>query len=208
MEVKTRPILFNGDMIRALSDRGKTQTRRVLKNFWVKEGFPHPYYYKNKSKQAEESVECFDTIAQFIEKHHPYGVVGDRLWVRETWAEYEGGYVYRADEGLDGIGFAPETLKWKPSILMPRVASRITLGIESVRVERLQEITEADAIAEGIKFEDCYSRRYFDYLADDYSFQSPIDSYQSLWDLINGATYPWDSNPWVFVVSFKRLISD
>jgi hypothetical protein len=176
MEIKTRPILFNGDMVRALLDQDKTQTRRLIKD-----------------QANSDTAKC------------PFGKAQDRLWVRETWAEYEGGYVYRTDEGLDGIGFAPKTLKWKPSILMPRVASRITLEIESIRVERLKEITEADAITEGIKFEDWQSRRYFDYLADDYSFQSPIDSYQSLWDLINGATYPWDSNPWVFVVGFRRL---
>jgi hypothetical protein len=176
IEVKERPILFSGDMVRALRSGRKTQTRRIVKD-----------------RVNSDTGRC------------PYGKVQEKLWVRETWADYLGEIVYRADEGLEGIGFAPESLKWKPSIFMPRSASRITLEITDIRVERLQDISEEDAIAEGIMYEDHYSRRYFDSLAEDYSYKSPIDSYQSLWDSINGDKHPWESNCWVWVISFRRM---
>lgn len=92
--------------------------------------------------------------------------------------------------------------KWRPSIHMPRWASRITLEITNVRVERLHEITEADAVAEGVlEWEDVYK----DYCADGGWFRSPVDSFRSLWDSINTKSgYGWDVNPLVLVVSFER----
>ncbi len=193
--MKERPILFSGDMVRAILDGRKTQTRRVIK--------PQPYSVSpvtNTPFWEEGSLNC------------PYQI-GDRLWVRETWALNPyllelPAYVYRADyEPLSDI-----LIKWKPSIHMPRSASRITLEITGVRVERLQDISEQDAIAEGIESaqlpnEETCKLRWKDYQAKfiKCGFFSSIDSFKSLWDSINVQKHPWESNPWVWVVEFKIL---
>lgn len=124
----------------------------------------------------------------------PYGVPGDRLWVRETWCAdgLDDGsaplYHFRADGDHD-----PEAT-WRPSIFMPRTACRIVLDVTGVRIERVQDISEADAKAEGPE------------LLPDPMQDTPRrwrDSYRTLWDSINGKRAPWDSNPWVWVVEFK-----
>lgn len=148
----------------------------------------------------------------------PYGQNGDRLWVRETFAEvgsigkpidwFE--YQYRADfrdgnwEGDGSMCFD----KWKPSIFMPRAASRITLEVESVRVARLQDISESDAVAEGVQFG---RSQYLNYLDEKnhstqfiYNLDTAVKSYQTLWQSINGRD-SWYSNPWVWVITFKKL---
>jgi hypothetical protein len=151
-------------------------------------------------------------------RYCPFGTVGDRLWVRETWAEgFIGGVgdtiIYRADNPDFDKDFLLNG-KWKPSIHMPRLASRITLEITGVRVERLQDISEEDAIAEGVKCEvydqgKPISACWYNYQEDlfDGSFNSPeaIDSFRTLWDSINAKKHPWQSNPWVWVVEFKHL---
>jgi hypothetical protein len=138
----------------------------------------------------------------------PYGQVGDRLWVRETWSGREGHelhgctgtYFYFADgENQFGkqIGFTymQRERKWRPSIHMPRWASRITLEITSVRVERLRDISESDAKSEGA--EPSIVGEDLDYL----KFRA---GFQTLWESISGPE-SWDSNPWVWVVEFKRV---
>lgn len=175
--MKERPILFSGAMVRAILSGVKTQTRRV-------------------AKMLPLDGAC------------PYGKPGDHLWVRETHAPMiGGGWVYAADytpERLrqkDGKGF------WKPSIFMKRAACRITLEIVSVRVERLQDISEADAIAEGV---DLFQRAHEPRVYRDYSHKklhyglSAVGSYRTLWESINGPE-SWALNPWVWVVEFKRL---
>ena len=174
-QVKERPILFSGEMVRAILDGRKTQTRRVVK--------PQP-----------------PPLGGFVK--NPYGQPGDRLWVRETWA-LDDKYYYRADGAVgDRCG------KWKPSIHMPRAASRITLEITGVRVERLQEITISDIYAEGAITDEWLEWR------DDVSgvgmpagsrIENERDVWEKLWDSINGKTYPWKSNPWVWVIEFKRI---
>jgi len=133
--MKERPILFNGAMVRALLDGTKTQTRRLVKAkhiFWV-----------------ENSVVNF-LEGRWKQRPLPYGQPSDLLWVRETWAFHPDfpqstcRAIYRADRGAEH-----DAAKWKPSIHMPRWASRINLEIVSVRVERLNEISEEDAMAEG-----------------------------------------------------------
>lgn len=166
-----RPILFSGPMVRALLDGTKTQTRRVA-----------------RPKRSIEPMtdEC------------PYGAPGDRLWVRETFAIYaNGSVVYRASaEGLDPRSEQVLCARWLPSIHMPRAASRLTLEITDVRVERLQKISEADAEAEGVAF----MRKHPD--IDETLTASQL--YAALWDSINEKRgYGWDANPWVWVVSFK-----
>jgi hypothetical protein len=211
--MKEHPILFNAPMVRALLDGSKTQTRRVvrtpaskkvtydLSRAWVDvcqmQQYLHVPFQVNQDYQ--------DTTSARI--HCPYGQSGDRLWVRETWCcdDYRvqsGPYLevpgarealfYRADNEYPFE--APEGKFWKPSIHIPRWASRILLEVVSVRVERLQDISEADAIAEGIDSdEDNYGngQAYCDYRAKNQEdiaewLKSPLVSYRTLWESING----------------------
>ena len=165
-----RPIIFSAPMVRAILEGQKTQTRRILKG-----STEHKELHKNSKGWGEI---C------------PYGKRGDKLWVREIWAKMQSGVVaYRAD--ING----EEKLKWKPSIYMPRAASRITLQITDVRVERLQDISEADAIAEGCVAEEGDEE-------DGFLFKAS-DQYALLWEEINGEG-SWDKNPWVWVIEFKK----
>jgi hypothetical protein len=140
--MKERPILFNGDMVKAILDGRKTQTRRPIKDL--------PECTIIDAKRAE--IDRDPHMAEWLLKtlKCPFGQPGDRLWVRETWAHHEGavgGIIFKAR--------CPENLakakKWHPSIHMPRWASRITLENDEIRVERVQDITEEDAKAEGFK---------------------------------------------------------
>jgi hypothetical protein len=198
--MKERPIIFSAPMVRAIPDGRKTQTRRVVK--------PQPFYneagflawitsgtMQNQGRSAEEMV-----------AHHcPYGVPGDRLWVRETWRELGSGQlhdgsipkyhvpcVYAAD--FDDNGDRQFNGPWRSPIYMPRWASRINLLLTDVRVERLQEISEEDAIAEGVDI-GCPAHE-----ADQ---PLPTMLYERLWDSINGKKH-WESNPWVWVLTFAK----
>lgn len=149
---------------------------------------------------------------------HPYGQPGDRLWVKETFAPHPEfpGYIYRADRGGDYQGAAQGDFKWKPSIFMPRVASRLTLEIKTIRVERLQDISEADALAEGIQefSKDGHLKKYWPCDPCEGVLKctwvdlprTAIEAYRSLWESINGAR-SWSKNPWVWVIEFKKLDS-
>ena len=163
--VKERPIIFSTDMVRAILEGKKTQTRRVMK--------PQPIteFYANTP----------------LTKFCPYGQVGDRLWVRETWQQIKAGIAYKAS--WDAV---PEW-KWRSPIFMPRWASRITLEIIGIRVERLQEITHSpfdnDCHAEG--------------------FNNPSDlclnDFMRYWDLLNAKRgYGWETNPWVWIIEFNK----
>lgn len=190
--MKERPILFSAEMVRAILEGRKTQTRRV-----IKDGLG------DKPIDTIEFNGVSWTIAGDAPSQHmgevymndwsfdlrcPFGVPGDRLWVRETW-HYRGGnniepspgfVSYRADGEFTLPGY-----EWRPSIFMPRWASRILLEVTTVRVERLQEISWEDHIAEG----------------------TPIGmTFSELWDSINAKRdYPWESNPWVWAITFKRI---
>jgi len=227
--MKERPILFSGAMVRAILGGSKTQTRRVIKtpgsktladirrnpdnDAWYKD---HVWSMRNRGGMWGDYTHM--RFMQFC----PYGQPGDRLWVRETWAHDAAsveacrvvhedamggspyGPYYRATES------APETLRWIPSIHMPRWASRILLEIVSVRVERLHDISEADAIAEGIERMPCAvpdTKLWRNYTPDNGwtpNLCIPENSFRSLWALINGED-GWDANPWVWVVEFKRV---
>ena len=188
--MKERPILFNGEMVRAVQGGSKTQTRRTaglkavnrypgLWSFWrEKDG---NFIFKPDDGFQTEYIKC------------PYGVPGDRLWVREAWAirstpELRGftNYViYHAD--TEGV----EMQFWKSLEEMPRWASRITLEIVSVRVERVQYIKCKDITAEGID-EPCIRPR--------------LRKWITLWNSINEKKgFGWDMNPWVWVVEFKEV---
>lgn len=224
--MKERPILFSTEMVRAILEGRKTQTRRVIK--------PQP----NDIRESPFVKSGIETIHGYEIK--PKYEPGDRLWVRETWHQHSsdddfctGEIHYRATEICVGT-------KWIPSIFMPRWASRITLEVTNVRVERVQDISEDDAIAEGIDYlfskDDCLTTAgligtepkdhgYKNYLwhgdygrygggnkqSDSWSYQysgykNAIGSYSSLWEKTSAKRgYGWDANPWVWVIEFKRV---
>ena len=207
---KERPILFKDEMVRAILDGQKTQTRRIAKEF--------------------DGLQDMDKLlARFPNQEGcPYGKPGELLWVRETWASAQHGIVaYRADgecgswmhDGGGGLiwqrhggilgsgtpnrpeewrgqmfGLSKFGGKWRPSIFMPRWASRILLEIAAVRVERLQSISGPDCWAEGIAHAGWDPERY----------GSVVECYRDLWESINGPK-SWDANPWVWVIEFRRV---
>jgi len=209
--MKERPILFNGDMVRAILDGRKTQTRRVV---WpMSLCIPYRNSMDKIKLRKTDNHYLFDfhyedgTISTIYGTRPKY-FVGDRLWVRETHGiqlepceDYPNGCViYKADLPdesdfqYEGGGSA-----WRPSIYMPRWASRITLEIVNVRVERLKDIcnnAQRDFIAEGIQ-------------PIPYIGNQRLDDYKipfiNLWDSIYGKKYSWESNPWVWVIELKRV---
>lgn len=192
MMSEERPIIFQGDMVRAILDGRKTQTRRIVK----------PAPYDNCQRIIQHGDEWLQVLLNG-EDHEltlgdvskrlkcPHGVPGDRLWVRETFSRSANG---------DGIWYwadgNPDYGDWsrpKPSIHMPRWASRITLQITDIRVEQLCDISEEDAIAEGVSNQ-----------CEDGMWISAMEQYADLWDSINGGG-SWDANPWVWVIEFVRM---
>ena len=189
--MKERPILFSGPMVRAILEGRKTQTRRIVK---VNEAGQWVCHAVRSCLNPEESWQR-DVMASEC----PYGKPVDRLWVREAWCHYDlwrpgpngyGRICYRAsgDEPIASFSNVKPD-RWRPSIHMPRWASRITLEVVSVRVERLQDISAKDAIAEGC----C-----------DPTSSTPKRAFEWLWKSINGPG-SWEANPWVWVVEFRKL---
>lgn len=188
--MKAKPILLNGEMVRAIMNGRKTQTRRVLKSpAWDidrefnDDGWPLACDYKDGRWYP---VKC------------PYAQPGDLLWARETFCSIKNDKTYyKADNAIIGCH------KWKPSIHMPRCASRITLEITDIRVERLQDISEKDAIAEGVTDPSAGT----DYQAPpDCDYKSgPVTWFAMLWSRISGIE-SWRQNPWVWVIEFKPHI--
>lgn len=249
--MKERPILFSAPMVRAILAGTKVQTRRVVK--------PQPIYdgrfaggWKLLGKAGHEAATCSPLVYEMC----PYGHPGDRLWVRETWrhtansldearaiteditsgtaVDYRATYIETCKREL---GFSQEDAviadsfeRWRPSIHMPRWASRITLEITGVRVERLQAVSESDAIAEGIcphehavgpigehiesvRCIHCEGLRRdhvgvamacFGGMGTTWNGNTARGGYAVLWDQINGLG-SWASNPWVWVIEFKRV---
>jgi hypothetical protein len=198
--VKERPILFSGEMIRALLAGTKTQTRRVMKPQPVEIA---PGHLEWKDRRGLEAAAPIKDAGWWFDC--PYGHINDRLWVRETWmVEHfpsDGSQLihYRADDTPAGSGWTAARM-WKPSIHMPRAYSRITLEITDVRVERLQDISVVDAEAEGVG---SYTR------ARGVLSAMPPDPrwrFVELWNAINGPRgYGWETNPFVWVLEFKRV---
>ncbi|BCB06757.1 hypothetical protein HHSLTHF2_06470 [Vreelandella venusta] len=189
---KERPILFNAAMVRALLNGRKTQTRRIVKTCRER-GMQGPVV---RGQKGEVATVGFAAAAGLC----PYGQPGDRLWVREATSEDCTGSVsfarYKADGAMVRENGNCLSAWWYsrpscPSIHMPRWASRITLEIVSVRVERLQDISNEDAVAEGIGTP--LDARY-----------AALDEFKPLWESINGAG-SWAANPWVWVIEFKHL---
>lgn len=216
--MKEKGILFSAPMVRAILDNRKTQTRRMVKpqppkaarqpavydaglRFWMPDNAAWPGPNK---RFATNYLKC------------PYPV-GTRVYVKETFCELNNGEVaYRASLSYPDGKEEPESkrcrlelgYKWKPSIFMPKALARIWLEIVAVRVERLQDISEDDAKAEGIEmhFSPSYpsTEWWKNYHGDDIAFASPLTSYSSLWESINGKG-SWDLNPWVWAYTFRRI---
>jgi hypothetical protein len=196
-----RGILFSGAMVRALLDGSKTQTRRAVKMPPSWDCIVYADWGNGWWPYRSDDGESPNYDNNEIPLRCPYGQPGDRLWVRETWAPHpdfpESVHrgVYRADPECKY-----DVPRWRPSIHMPRWASRILLEIVSVRVERLQDIGNVDSHAEGVTIED---RHMGGYCAGEFLPPS-VRAYRELWEQINGAG-SWAANPWVWVVEFKRV---
>lgn len=210
--MKERPILMSAPMVRAILREidPKEQTRRIVKpqppdhvNLYT--GHPGEHYWEI----AEPS---HNTMAP-LKFPCPYGQPGDRLWVKETHAvtmEQERRnphtkfpYAYRAD--WSGEDEETRDFKWKPSIFCTRAASRITLEITGIRVERLQEISEEDAAAEGVDPRFLLGDAKPDGFRPCLGKETAVAAYAALWESINGPG-SWDANPWVWVIEFRRLL--
>jgi hypothetical protein len=219
--MRNRPILMNTEMAKSTHELIKTQTRRingldsVNKNpdNWECNMVSDKYGWVFVSKGGHtRTIPC------------PYGKVGDRLWVRETFASLQGGSYedirpregysiirYKADDSLSGLDADTRGYPYRPSIHMPRWASRITLEITDIRVERVQDIDEMGALNEGtpIKYFEKVHGTYKEShrtTTGDFISGSAKDAFSRLWDSINAKRgYSWDSNPWVWVVSFKVI---
>ena len=199
----SRPILFSAPMVRAILAGRKTQTRLVVKP----QPLPNLPFVGMKGDEARWAVYLGGDVSVDSEVRCPYGGPGDELWVRETWrpGRHSRHAFYRATDDDGAVAKV-----WRPSIHMPRWASRLTLRVTGVRVERLQAISEEDAVAEGVErvWRDVppamgggvEPRR--DYLDEERWCASASDSYRTLWESINGPG-SWARNPWVWVVSFE-----
>lgn len=192
-----KPILFSTPMVQGIKKNIKKQTRRAIK---------FPLKSKTHHISVGEGKEA---------PHVSFAPVqtGDILWVRETWAEFgQAPFLYKASLSEEELkAFRSLLLKWKPSIFMPKEAARIFLKVTNVRAERLQDISEDDAIAEGIlRIKKAYrgGTAYYDYSGKQtpasYNFDSPIASFKTLWQSINGRE-SWEANPWVWVYEFEQI---
>ncbi len=234
-KITERGMIFNGEMVRAILDGRKTQTRRIIK--WKQTRFTEIGEREDGSKwpwseDAEHACDFWHPC--------PFGAVGDRIWVRETWGVvshafsddglmidwvpdrpatainempfgngyYSGHAIYAADGDFtwgDDDGYEDGRSCWKPSIHMPRAASRILLEITNVRVERLNAISEEDATAEGVPPAGSLLPDYpGTFLTPKGDFATAKVAFQRLWESIYGEE-SWKSNPWVWVIEFKRV---
>lgn len=223
-EPKLHPILFSTPMVQAILNGTKTQTRRVMK--------PQPIITQFEEELIDKNLEELNKLLKMPYNKHvknPYGQPGDILWVRETfyaWGKWiKNGFT---KSGKQKWKFIDSGISWKyedskpgnvrrnsfrklgwykrPSIHMPGAACRLFLQIKSIRVERLQSITEQDAKAEGVEFIPGKDYSYKHYLKPGYDvgFDTAYYSFKSLWISINEPE-SWDANPWVWVIQFERF---
>lgn len=218
-----KPVLFNTEMVQAILEGRKTVTRRVLKL---------PGYIKQNENGlytlfAEGTCYENQNMEQVKEYINPPFKKGDYLYVRETWQylyELDGNeqiiegtdrYYYKAtdtipyDTYVDSMGITHETVPWKPSIHMPKEAARLFLKVTDVRVERLQDMEEEDAIKEGIHPKMCPNCSGLDCDLCSESEYTVMDEFMYLWNsTIKKAgldKYGWDANPWVWVIEFEKV---
>jgi hypothetical protein len=238
LKIRERPILFSAEMVQAILANRKTQTRRVVKGLtgeyfnWLGGVKPDDavgvevHSVKDCLRQTDDGqlykytgllASCAEYPEEgFIEVRCPYGVVGDRLWVRETWQAWRCCDVEH-NEWEVADKWELETLNtsltiehratsksmgpWRPSIFMPRWASRILLEVVKIRVERLQDITDEDVRSEGVTVQ-----MEAIMMAATFGKSPEWMVYWNLWNSINNKYgNSWESNPWVWVVEFRRL---
>lgn len=202
--MKERPIIFSGEMVQALLDGRKTMTRRIVKPQPLQhvsiEGGQSDFYLQWDVDEGERVTQ------ETREIKCPYGVPGDRLWVKETIrfrrdqdhlkpTDCIGRPWYQADDPtLIPSGCGGGAGKMRPSIYMPRLASRLTLEITDVRVERIQDISEKDGKAEGVNWE----------LGEGTPNNRFVPAFEKLWNSIHGPG-AWERDDWVWAISFKRI---
>lgn len=221
IEFKERGIIFNTDMVRAILEGRKCHTRRKIK--------PQPKIFMGNLEYFPTSIKPygFKLDSKEITWFCPYGKVGDRLWVRETfvtgydvidgefqYCDEEGNDLpekiwYKADDNLncwyDADGYSSDKVPWKPSIHMPRWASRITLEITDIRVERVCEINYGDIYKEGFPLEyleQAQEKRITEY-GEGQKYSAKTDEltwFEDIWQSIYGT---WNDNPWVWIIEFK-----
>lgn len=215
--VAEHPILFSAPMVRAILAGKKSQTRRIVNLRRVQHRVDWIGWTQLDDGQgwaaqhvSAAAFDCPDELERETRLSCPYGKPGDCLWVREPWAYFGGdeylyqqepkAVVFRANEGLyhEAINGPRWADKWRPSIHMPRWASRLLLEVTEVRVQRLQDISDADIEAEGLTEE--VAANAIRPVADLRRL-----SWRALWDSINGKKAPWGSNPWVWAISFRAL---
>lgn len=198
--MKERPIIFSGPLIPAILEGRKTQTRRAVKHpfrtslyIGRSDDYGHGGFHFANAPLSQYTHPDFESVVL----NCPYGKIGDRLWVREAWGQMQpcrdDPVFWRADYSAKER--REQMLpKWRPSIHMPRWASRITLEITDVRVERVQDISEDDALAEGVPFSFGLMPR------------GCRGAFQALWDSINAKRgFGWGTNPWVWALTFRRV---
>ena len=226
-KMKETPIIFSGEMARAILDGRKTQTRRLVKNqgrLKVVHGWNGRYLQPNMIFEAGR-----------LGITSPY-TPGDRLWVREAWGESKvrdqsiddkivlvhHAWRYKADAEVEQVQVfgrrdlktKAELYKWKSPIFMPKEASRITLEITNVRIEQLHDISEEDAKAEGVSLGSVGDLTTIpeSWIKGGWMPSMTATSFQAgfgvKWQEINGKKHPWESNPWVWAISFKRIEND
>jgi hypothetical protein len=217
--MKEHPILFSTPMVQANSDGRKTNTRRMTGLDEIN-GIPDDWFFLGISidntvfeigkpaKQLKGLYASFYNQQTNTTKYIkcPYGQSGDLLWVRETWINTfiphcvpVGGFYYKADHPQE------KNLRWKPSIHMPKAIARIWLQVVEIRVERLQNISDEDAIAEGVEISESGYYKIYDKKPQNQAWtDSPKVSFMSLFQSINGEEI-WKQNPWVWVVKYKVL---
>ncbi|WP_431833572.1 hypothetical protein [Enterobacter hormaechei] len=206
-----RGMIFNSEMVRAILDGRKTQTRRIIKDCTVGRDPISKFIQIGK-----KFIGCYpEDVPELIRECCPYGVPGDRIWVRETWAEagasapdlklYRANYPAHVPTHYENVPPA-EDVRWTPSIHMPRWASRILLEITDVRVEQLKSISEEEARSEGVaQLREGFWKHYQPGWTQHQL--SARGSFATLWESIYGFG-EWDRNPWVWVIEFKRIEGD
>ena len=196
--MKERPILFSTLMVQAILDGRKTQTRWQIKidiRREIEGNSPTSFsVFDKRGTQYYEFKQGIEDEPSTAKDFCPYGGIGDVLWVRETWKEIDGRFIYKADpfltqEEIDSAIYA-NIPKWKPSIHMPKSACRLKLRITNIRVERLNDISRGDAMQEGCPFPNVAREN------------DPVNWFIYLWESINGKE-SWNKNPWVWVIEFE-----
>jgi hypothetical protein len=205
-----KPILFNAEMVNAILDGRKTQTRRLVKvSHRGAAGFN--VCFRKSTGEFTGVYDWNDEESMYEDKTPAPCQPGDILWVRETWCQLPispgghtripGRYYYKADPEMRPEGWRGN---WKPSIHMPKEAARLYLKVKDVRIERLQEISEDDALAEGAD-----AGEYLDEHGNLMDVYYPHEDFVRIWNsTVKKADLPcygWDANPWVWVIEFERI---